>query len=130
MLDVFYDGKCGLCSKEITYYRRIAPDGIFNWLDIAHDPAPLSQYQISQSDALRRLHVRDASGGWHIGADAFLVIWRQLNYWRLLAMLVSLPVVKQIARLCYNWFADYRFKRLAHCQIAVNNTTPKNRVIK
>jgi predicted DCC family thiol-disulfide oxidoreductase YuxK len=82
MLDVFYDGKCGLCSKEITYYRRIAPDGIFNWLDIAHDPAPLSQYQISQSDALRRLHVRDASGAWHIGADAFLVIWRHLNYWR------------------------------------------------
>ena len=24
---VFYDGKCGLCSKEIDHYRKIAPQG-------------------------------------------------------------------------------------------------------
>ncbi len=114
MIDVFYDGKCGLCSKEITYYRRIAPDAVFNWLDIANDPAPLQQYHILQSDALRQLHVRDAKGDfiermlllctifnrgylgcWYcrgaIGADAFIVIWRQLRYWRVLAVLVGLP---------------------------------------
>ena len=26
---VFYDGKCGLCSKEINYYKKISPDNIF-----------------------------------------------------------------------------------------------------
>ena len=25
---VFYDGKCGLCSKEINYYKRIAPKNL------------------------------------------------------------------------------------------------------
>jgi predicted DCC family thiol-disulfide oxidoreductase YuxK len=119
MIDVFYDGKCGLCNKEITYYRRIAPDAVFNWLDIANDPAPLQQYHISQSDALRQLHVRDAKGDWHIGADAFIVIWRKLRYWWILAVLVGLPGVKQLARLIYNRFANYRFTRLAHCQIAI-----------
>ena len=24
---VFYDGKCGLCSKEINHYMKIAPKG-------------------------------------------------------------------------------------------------------
>lgn len=119
MIDVFYDGKCGLCSKEITYYRRIAADAVFNWLDIANDPAPLQQYHILQSDALRQLHVRDAKGDWHIGADAFIVIWRKLRYWRVLAVLVGLPGVKQLARFIYNRFANYRFTRLAHCQIAI-----------
>jgi len=126
MIDVFYDGKCGLCNKEITYYRRIARDGVFNWLDIASDPAPLKEHNLSQSEALRRLHVRDANGGWHIGADAFIMIWRQLSYWKILARLVALPGIRQFARWCYNRLANYRFARLSHCQIAFNQDAAKN----
>ena len=35
MITVFYDGKCGLCAREIGYYRRIAPDGVFVWQDVS-----------------------------------------------------------------------------------------------
>ena len=31
---VLYDGKCGLCNKEILYYQTIAPKGKFEWVDI------------------------------------------------------------------------------------------------
>jgi len=31
---------------------------------------------------------------------------------------VGLPIIRQIAAMVYNRFADYRFARLAHCQIA------------
>ncbi|MDG1286309.1 MAG: DCC1-like thiol-disulfide oxidoreductase family protein [Rickettsiales bacterium] len=34
MLTVYYDGKCGLCNKEIRYYQRIAPVGVFLWVDV------------------------------------------------------------------------------------------------
>ena len=102
MIEVFFDGKCGLCSKEIAYYQRIAPSGIFVWLDIATDASPLAAHQISQADALRYLHVRDAAGNWHIGAAAFLVIWQQLRYWRFLAVLVGLPIIRQIAAMVYD----------------------------
>ena len=27
LVTVFYDGKCGLCSKEINHYKKIAPNG-------------------------------------------------------------------------------------------------------
>ena len=27
LVTVFYDGKCGLCSKEINHYKKIAPTG-------------------------------------------------------------------------------------------------------
>ena len=33
MIEVFYDGKCGLCSKEISYYQGIAPVGIFVFIN-------------------------------------------------------------------------------------------------
>ena len=118
MIEVFFDGKCGLCSKEIAYYQSIAPSGIFAWMDIATDASPLAAHQISQADALRHLHVRDSGGNWHIGAAAFLVIWQQLRYWRFLAVLVGLPIIHQIAAMVYNRFANYRFAKLAHCQIA------------
>ena len=125
MIEVFFDGKCGLCSKEIAYYQSIAPSGIFAWMDIATDSSPLVAYQISQADALRRLHVRDDAGEWHIGAAAFLVIWQQLRYWRFLAILVGLPMIRQIAAMVYNRFADYRFAKLAHCQIAQKKLVKK-----
>ena len=123
MIEVFFDGKCGLCSKEIAYYQSVAPSGIFVWMDIASDASPLATHHISQADALRHLHVRDAAGDWHIGAPAFLVIWHQLRYWRVLAILVGLPIIRQVAAMVYNQFADYRFAKLAHCQIAQKNRT-------
>ena len=52
MIEVFFDGKCGLCSKEIAYYQSIAPSGIFVWMDITTDASPLAAHQISQADAL------------------------------------------------------------------------------
>ena len=127
MNTIFYDGKCGLCSREINYYKTIAEADNFLWLDIATDPTPLESLEISQADGLRRLHGLDAAGRLHIGVDAFVLIWRALPYWRLLGMFVGLPGVKQLAELIYNRFADYRFSRLAHCQIAINEAVLEQR---
>ena len=118
MLTVYYDGKCGLCRREIEYYKRVAPADRFLWLDIATDPASLADLDISQADALRRLHARDASGVVYVGVAAFIAIWQGLNYWRYLAMIVNLPFLKPLAAFTYDRFADYRFSRLTHCQLA------------
>jgi predicted DCC family thiol-disulfide oxidoreductase YuxK len=118
MLTVYYDGKCGLCRREIEYYKRVAPADRFVWLDIAADPASLADLDISQADALRRLHARDASGVVYVGVAAFITIWQGLNYWRYLAMIVNLPLLKPLAAFTYDRFADYRFSRLTHCQLA------------
>ena len=117
---VYYDGKCGLCRKEISYYKKIADDGQFVWSDIAHDARPLSLLGVSQMDALRRLHATDSKGTLHIGIDAFILIWQQLPAWRLLAILVGIPVLRHMAMMLYNCFANYRFARLEHCKISVD----------
>ena len=123
MITVYFDGKCGLCSKEIRTYQRHAKDGQFNWLDIATDPAPLLALGLSQEMALRRLHATDSSGSIHRGVDAFIIIWRQLPWWHLLATLIALPVIRQLASMAYDRFADYRFARLPHCQITLTPDT-------
>ncbi|MEM7616837.1 MAG: DUF393 domain-containing protein [Pseudomonadota bacterium] len=118
MITVFYDGKCGLCRKEIDYYRKIAPKDIFDWQDITESADSLNKEGISLSQGLKFLHVRDNNGHLNIGVDAFILIWRQMKYWRILAFFVGLPIIKQIANIVYRIFANWRFKRLAHCQFA------------
>ena len=50
LVTVFYDGKCGLCSKEINHYRKIAPENVFDWQDITENQAKLNkQGNLSQN---------------------------------------------------------------------------------
>ena len=121
MISVFFDGKCNLCSKEIDYYQRIAPKNTFNWVDITKTPGELDKFEIKLSDGLRLMHVADSNGNIFTGVDAFIIMWKQIKYWKFLGLFVSLPIVKQIANLLYQYFADWRFNRYEHCLIAQEN---------
>lgn len=121
MISVFFDGKCNLCSKEINYYQRIAPKNTFNWVDITKTPGELDKFEIKLSDGLRLMHVADSKGNIFTGVDAFIIMWKQIKYWKILGFFVSLPIVKQIANLLYQYFADWRFNRYEHCLIAQEN---------
>ncbi len=121
MISVFFDGKCNLCSKEINYYQRIAPKNTFNWVDITKTPGELDKFEIKLSDGLRLMHVADSNGNIFTGVDAFIIMWKQIKYWKFLGLFVSLPIVKQIANLLYRYFADWRFNRYEHCLIAQEN---------
>ena len=122
-LKVFYDGKCGLCSKEISYYQKIAIKDVFNWIDLNKmSPSDLREEEISLCDGLKLLHAKDENGFMHLGVDAFIKIWERLNYWRILAKFVSLPIIKNISNFLYLYFANWRFNRLDHCRILVKNS--------
>ena len=57
----------------------------------------------------------------YVGVDAFIIIWNNLSYWKILGILVSLPLIKQIVNLAYRVFANWRFNRLEHCITAKRN---------
>lgn len=119
MSTIFYDGKCGLCRREIEHYKRIAPVGVFAWVDITVDPSVTQTIGISYANGLKLLHAQDAQGKLHVGVDAFLLIWQQIPRWRILAVMVALPLIRPLANSAYRVFAAWRFNRLTHCQLAV-----------
>lgn len=125
MISVFYDGECGLCAKEISYYRRLAPDGVFIWYDITKSSIELEAEGVGLAQGLRIIHAKDDNGVIHTGVDAFILIWKQLKKWRFLAVFVSLPVMRQTVGVLYGVFASWRFKRLKHCQLAVEEEKEK-----
>ena len=122
MIKVFYDGKCNLCSKEIDYYKSIVDRHKFKWLDIASNPKHLKEINVSQKDALLYLHATDEKNKLFIGVDAFLLIWKNIKYWRILFFFISLPIIKQLSVMLYKIFANYRFSKLAHCQLSVKDS--------
>ena len=117
MITVFYDDKCGLCSKEIRHYQKVAPANIFDWQGISGGADRLEKANISTADALKALHAIDGAGHTHVGVDAFLLIWKQLSRWRYLALFVGLPLIKPLTELIYRVFAEWRFKKLEHCKV-------------
>jgi predicted DCC family thiol-disulfide oxidoreductase YuxK len=121
MITVFYDGKCGLCSREINHYRKIATPGVFAWIDITVDPEPFTTMDIPVNEGLKALHVINNDGKLHKGVDAFIIIWQALAYrWRFLAAMISLPVIHPAAKILYRQFANWRFKHLGYDQCKID----------
>jgi predicted DCC family thiol-disulfide oxidoreductase YuxK len=120
MITVFYDGKCGLCRREIEHYKSIAPKTIFDkpvfeWVDITIMPDPFLRRGYSVKQGLKALHVEDEKGKMHVGVAAFAIIWQVLpKGWPMLAVLVKLPFIMPLAQKIYDMFAAWRYKKLGY----------------
>ncbi|AJI53288.1 hypothetical protein LA55_378 [Francisella philomiragia] len=100
MIKVFYDGKCGLCSKEINHYKNIAPENIFEWIDITEiSEESLNKENLDTLSCLKLFHVKDNEGNFHTGVDAFIIIWSQLNKWKKLATIIKLLLIYSFAKI-------------------------------
>jgi predicted DCC family thiol-disulfide oxidoreductase YuxK len=120
-LRLFYDGACSVCATQIERYGRMDREGRLILVDINapdFDPAPLG---FTQDELMYQMHAIDRSGTVYRNVEAFWAIWQAFPASTLLGLLgaiITLPVVKQIARLCYKGFArirKYLPKRDAAC---------------
>ncbi|WP_432822747.1 thiol-disulfide oxidoreductase DCC family protein [Trichloromonas sp.] len=123
-LEIFYDGNCIVCSREIDHYRRNNPEGRLLFIDIGAAGFDAGHYGKRHEEFMARLHVRDAGGTFLAGVEAFVAIWQAYpggSRYRLLAQLVSLPATAPLIRIGYTLFARYRHllpKRKGGCDSA------------
>lgn len=108
-MKIFYDGACGVCSKEMAHYRKVADQRI-RFVDIAADDFNAEDYGRSSDDFQRELHACDADGCFYTGVEAFRKLWEALPspFYPLLSLTVGLPGVNFAARTGYAIFARYR----------------------
>ena len=109
-VEVYYDGSCPVCDREMRHYRELDIDEKFRFIDISAPNFAAREGGPSYEDFMARLHVRDAEGRFHTGVDAFAVIWRTLpgRMFTLMARLVQLPGIHAVASLGYMVFARLR----------------------
>ncbi|MBJ6371337.1 thiol-disulfide oxidoreductase DCC family protein [Sedimentitalea arenosa] len=98
---VLYNAACPVCRAEIDHYARYTEA---RGLPVRYDDlnsGARADWGIDADTAAKRLHVLK-DGQLHSGIDGFLVLWRQMPRYRLLAMLVGLPGLRQLAGLVYD----------------------------
>lgn len=101
-LQVYYDGGCPVCSREIAFYRaRPGADG-FVWVDVSGG-AELGP-GLRQEAAMARMHVRLPDGTLLSGAAAFAEMWRRMPGFKWLGWLLAMPPFGALAELSYRGF--------------------------
>ncbi len=108
-LTIFYDGACGVCSTEISYYRSMADQKI-EFVDIAAADFDANSFGKTTEEFQKELHVKDADNQYYTGVEAFRKLWEALPspFYPLLASFVGLPGVNLSARIGYAFFARIR----------------------
>ena len=61
-LQVFYDGSCPLCTREIAFYQRREGADVICWVDVSANKAPEVSPGLSKDQALSRFHVKTEDG--------------------------------------------------------------------
>lgn len=119
-LTVFYDGACPVCSAEMARVRRRDAAGDVQLVDCAaggFNEAPWRSEGVSQAQMMEAMHVRDAQGQWHRGADALALIYGCIQVpW--LARLWGHPLSRPVMRRVYPWLARNRQRFSALLRIA------------
>jgi predicted DCC family thiol-disulfide oxidoreductase YuxK len=112
-LTVWYNTKCPVCYAGISWQRnrlvRAARAGLIEFRDINLEPDVLARFGATLEDVRRRLHAVDAAGRLHVGADCAIAIWRATPGDAWLGHVLGLPVIRQLAGLFYDRFADWLY---------------------
>jgi len=102
-LQVYYDGGCPVCSREIAFYRSRPGAERFEWVDVTRGDAELGPGLTPQA-ALARMHVRTSSGTLLSGAKAFAAMWRMMPGLKWLGWLLAVPPFGTLAEWAYRGF--------------------------
>ncbi|WP_439121725.1 thiol-disulfide oxidoreductase DCC family protein [Marivita sp.] len=98
---VLFNDDCPVCSFEINHYATYAKKhGLPIQFDDLNGPERAA-WGIDEDTAARRLYVQ-RDGQLYDGIPAFLELWREMPRYRLLAKVVGLPGIKQLAAFSYD----------------------------
>ena len=108
-IEVFYNSACPVCDAGVKNQRQAMEKGGavgLAWTDMTCAADALKADGLTLDHVRRHIYARDASGQLHRGADALAILWSDTPGRRWLGWLVSLPVMRTLARISYDWFAN------------------------
>lgn len=112
--EVFYDGDCPMCLREIEMIRRMDKRRSITLTDIAAPDFDAAETGQSFEELMRAIHARfDATNEkpeqWITGVEVFREIYSRLGF-ATATNLSRLPVVRHMLYGGYRVFAYFRFK--------------------
>lgn len=105
---LIFDGDCAFCSSCVDLAARIVPSRIVMQ---PFQLADLSGLGIDVVACQAAVQYRDDFGRWHSGSEAVAMLLREsAGMWKFLGRILSLPGVRGVARIVYEWVARNRHR--------------------
>ena len=117
-VEVFYDGDCPLCLREINMLRRKDSRGKIRFTNIADPSFHLLNVGKTYEELMQRIHGRLPDGTWIEGVEVFRRLYTAVGFGPLVAV-TRLPIISQIMDVGYVLFARNRLRLTGRCQSGV-----------
>ncbi|MDE0862852.1 MAG: DUF393 domain-containing protein [Rubripirellula sp.] len=115
-VEVFYDGQCPLCMREIRLLRRLDRHSRIRFSDISADDFSALTFDRTISDFMDEIQGRLPDGEWITGVEVFRRLYAAvgLGSW---VSLTRLPGISWGLDVGYRVFAKNRLKLTGRCSI-------------
>ena len=113
-IEVFYDGACPLCMREIRMLRGRDRRRRLRFVDIAADGFDPAALGVTWELLMDRIHGRLPDGTLVEGVEVFLRAYAAVGFGPVVAV-ARLPGVKQLLDLAYHAFAKNRLRLTGRC---------------
>lgn len=119
-IEVFYDGACPLCVREIRFLRRLERRGRIRYTDISSEEFKAEEYGSTLGTFMSEIHGRLPDGSWVYGVEVFRRLYAAVGLGPLV-WITRLPVVAGLLNSGYRVFARNRLRWTRRCSDSANN---------
>lgn len=121
-IEVFYDGDCPFCRREIAWMMRRPGAATIQFTDLARPGFAPQSYGTTRQRLMAEIHGRLPDGSWITGVEVFRLTYAAIGHTWLVA-LSRLPIVSSAIELGYRWFARYRLRLTGRCATVADACT-------
>lgn len=113
-VEVFYDGDCPLCAREIAGLRRLDRRARIRFTDIAAPGFEAAARGLSHEALMARIHARLPDGTVIEGVEVFRRLYAAVGFGALVA-LTRVPGISHALEAAYRVFARNRLRLTGRC---------------
>lgn len=113
-IEIFYDGDCPLCRREIDMLRRWDRRDKLRMTDISAPDFQAAEVGKTQDALMAQIHGRLPDGTWLTGVEVFRRMYTAVGWGRLVSV-SRLPLVSHMLDWSYLIFARHRLRWTGRC---------------
>jgi predicted DCC family thiol-disulfide oxidoreductase YuxK len=113
-IQVFFDGDCPVCRREVAFLRTLHRGRRILYTDIAAAEFDPAHWGKARSEFMDRIHARLPDGSWLEGVEVFRRLYAAAGFGALVAP-TRLPGVSHALEWAYRVFARNRMRWTGRC---------------
>ncbi len=113
-VEVFFDGACPLCRREIVMLSRWDKKRRIRFTDIASPGFDAAALGRSHGELMAEIHGRLPDGTWIKGVEVFRRLYRAVGFGPVV-LLTRIPGLSHVLDIGYSLFARHRLKLTGRC---------------